>query len=110
MEDTQEIVRGSKVKCAIYAPNFQVIYSKHERSYPAVRSRNLVLDRGFRFGPMVNQHIQMMAAVTADLSESEKVWHKGSRWVDKAKEKKPKREATKKEAQLEFLANNYDNI
>ena len=73
MEDTQEIVRGLEVKCAIYAPNFQVIYSKHEGSYPAVRCRNLVLVRGFSFGPMVNQHIQMAAAVAADLSESEKV-------------------------------------
>ena len=73
MEDRQEIARGLGMKCAIYAPNFQVIYSKCEESYPAVRSRNLVLDRSFRFGPVVNQHIQMVAAVTADLSESEKV-------------------------------------
>lgn len=50
-----------------------VIYSKCEESYPAVRSRNLVLDRSFRFGLVVNQHIQVVAAVTADLSESEKV-------------------------------------
>ena len=58
---------------------------------------------------MVSQHIQMVAAVTADLSESKKVWHKGSRWVDKAKEKKTKSEATKEGAQLEFFANNYEN-
>ena len=73
VEDRQEVVRESGMKCAICAPNFQGIYSKCEGSYRAVHSTNLVLDRSSRFGPMVNQHIQMVAAVTADLSESKKV-------------------------------------
>ena len=48
----------------------------------------------------------MIVAMIADLSETEKIWHRGNRWVDNTKEEKKKHTHTNseeiKETQLEF--------